>query len=352
MKSAIGIGSLLQDGLGDTIRVSLTEDPEFELKPCRYVPPTHPPTQPSIQSSTSISTTHPPTHFNSYLAEEIGKKATLETAKAQAVPKYTETKRDFTAYGKRKGKEALPPTHPPTHPLTHPPTHPKQATSPCKTKARPSTSAASCTGTAPSSRRSLSRTSNTQTCSTLTSVGEPPTHLLLYVSTHQSSCFLFFFSIHPPTHPPTHPLTHSNRLQDCGGHAFQGHRHLRLHLPPVRLPPTHPPTHPSATFKPSFLPLSIKPLAHSSSFQPPQSPLSSYKQFNHPHTHLPTHPPTHPPSQSKQGGACSREQRSAYRSPSPAREWVGCSPPSCRSLLLPCSQCHCCLLSRRMPRPR
>jgi 4-hydroxy-3-methylbut-2-en-1-yl diphosphate synthase IspG/GcpE len=24
------------DGLGDTIRVSLTEDPEFELAPCRY----------------------------------------------------------------------------------------------------------------------------------------------------------------------------------------------------------------------------------------------------------------------------------------------------------------------------
>ena len=35
MKSAIGIGSLLLDGLGDTIRVSLTEDPEFELDPCR-----------------------------------------------------------------------------------------------------------------------------------------------------------------------------------------------------------------------------------------------------------------------------------------------------------------------------
>ena len=29
MKSAIGIGSLLQDGLGDTIRVSLTEDPWY-----------------------------------------------------------------------------------------------------------------------------------------------------------------------------------------------------------------------------------------------------------------------------------------------------------------------------------
>lgn len=35
LKSAIGIGSLLMDGLGDTIRVSLTEDPEFELEPCR-----------------------------------------------------------------------------------------------------------------------------------------------------------------------------------------------------------------------------------------------------------------------------------------------------------------------------
>ena len=31
IKSAIGIGTLLEDGLGDTIRVSLTEDPEFEL---------------------------------------------------------------------------------------------------------------------------------------------------------------------------------------------------------------------------------------------------------------------------------------------------------------------------------
>lgn len=31
LKSAIGIGALLEDGLGDTIRVSLTEDPEFEV---------------------------------------------------------------------------------------------------------------------------------------------------------------------------------------------------------------------------------------------------------------------------------------------------------------------------------
>merc|ERR1719171_2353758 len=34
MKSAIGIGTLLADGLGDTIRVSLTEDPELEMEPC------------------------------------------------------------------------------------------------------------------------------------------------------------------------------------------------------------------------------------------------------------------------------------------------------------------------------
>jgi len=31
IKSAVGIGTLLEDGLGDTIRVSLTEDPEFEI---------------------------------------------------------------------------------------------------------------------------------------------------------------------------------------------------------------------------------------------------------------------------------------------------------------------------------
>ena len=31
IKSAVGIGTLLEDGLGDTIRVSLTEEPEYEL---------------------------------------------------------------------------------------------------------------------------------------------------------------------------------------------------------------------------------------------------------------------------------------------------------------------------------
>lgn len=31
IKSAVGIGTLLEDGLGDTVRVSLTEEPEFEM---------------------------------------------------------------------------------------------------------------------------------------------------------------------------------------------------------------------------------------------------------------------------------------------------------------------------------
>lgn len=34
VKSAIGMGSLLLDGIGDTVRVSLTEDPWFEIDPC------------------------------------------------------------------------------------------------------------------------------------------------------------------------------------------------------------------------------------------------------------------------------------------------------------------------------
>lgn len=35
IKSAVGTGTLLEDGLGDTIRVSLTEDPELEIPVCQ-----------------------------------------------------------------------------------------------------------------------------------------------------------------------------------------------------------------------------------------------------------------------------------------------------------------------------
>ena len=37
IKSAAGIGALLEDGIGDTIRVSLTEDPEFEIPVARII---------------------------------------------------------------------------------------------------------------------------------------------------------------------------------------------------------------------------------------------------------------------------------------------------------------------------
>lgn len=37
IKSAIGIGSLLLDGIGDTIRVSLTDDPLKEVKAAREI---------------------------------------------------------------------------------------------------------------------------------------------------------------------------------------------------------------------------------------------------------------------------------------------------------------------------
>lgn len=54
VKSAIGIGSLLEDGIGDTIRVSLTEDPELEIPVCkdivkRYGP--SPTTNPLLQET-------------------------------------------------------------------------------------------------------------------------------------------------------------------------------------------------------------------------------------------------------------------------------------------------------------
>jgi (E)-4-hydroxy-3-methylbut-2-enyl-diphosphate synthase len=37
IKSALGIGVLLEEGIGDTIRVSLTEEPEFEIPVCRML---------------------------------------------------------------------------------------------------------------------------------------------------------------------------------------------------------------------------------------------------------------------------------------------------------------------------
>lgn len=67
IKSAIGIGTLLEDGIGDTIRVSLTEDPEFEIPVCndivkRYSPPT--PQRGDSNDSTDLKLPYSPFEYN------------------------------------------------------------------------------------------------------------------------------------------------------------------------------------------------------------------------------------------------------------------------------------------------
>lgn len=76
MKSAVGIGTLLADGLGDTVRVSLTEDPEYEFEPCNRL---------------------------SQMAEGRWADLNPTAAKRQgAVRSYVDT-RDITAYSRRVG---------------------------------------------------------------------------------------------------------------------------------------------------------------------------------------------------------------------------------------------------------
>lgn len=72
MKSAIGIGSLLADGLGDTVRVSLTEDPEFELVPCQTL-------------------------------IDIGAQLLNDDSLYKDIPAWKEQTRDFMNFSKRRG---------------------------------------------------------------------------------------------------------------------------------------------------------------------------------------------------------------------------------------------------------
>jgi len=72
MKSAIGIGSLLADGLGDTVRVSLTEDPEYELVPCQTL-------------------------------IDIGSQLLNDASLYQNIPAWKESTRDFLTFSKRRG---------------------------------------------------------------------------------------------------------------------------------------------------------------------------------------------------------------------------------------------------------
>ena len=76
MKSAVGIGTLLADGLGDTVRVSLTEDPEFEYEPCNRL---------CEMAESCIASVNPDA-----------------ASRQSAVKKYVDT-RDITTYARRQG---------------------------------------------------------------------------------------------------------------------------------------------------------------------------------------------------------------------------------------------------------
>jgi (E)-4-hydroxy-3-methylbut-2-enyl-diphosphate synthase len=54
IKSAVGIGTLLEDGLGDTIRVSLTEDPELEIPVCKDLVKRYSVPQPTVDSPQKV----------------------------------------------------------------------------------------------------------------------------------------------------------------------------------------------------------------------------------------------------------------------------------------------------------
>lgn len=96
IKSAIGIGSLLQDGIGDTIRVSLTEDPEFEIPVCKDLVKNIPGESAEIQKIDlpyspfeytrrtsyeviNIGKQHVPVVFADFMQEEIITPASLES---------------------------------------------------------------------------------------------------------------------------------------------------------------------------------------------------------------------------------------------------------------------------------
>ena len=61
IKSAIGIGTLLEDGIGDTIRVSLTEDPELEIPVCNDIVKRYTDNGPQATDHPKIVGSKPPT---------------------------------------------------------------------------------------------------------------------------------------------------------------------------------------------------------------------------------------------------------------------------------------------------
>jgi len=77
IKSAVGIGTLLADGLGDTIRVSLTEDPEFEAPVARALADRYERKSESLEVPSSIS--HDPSPIPTYNPYQYSRRITKET---------------------------------------------------------------------------------------------------------------------------------------------------------------------------------------------------------------------------------------------------------------------------------
>ncbi|MCI0472554.1 MAG: (E)-4-hydroxy-3-methylbut-2-enyl-diphosphate synthase, partial [Ignavibacteria bacterium] len=73
IKSALGIGTLLEDGFGDTIRVSLTEEPEYEIPVCKTIAERYKPFEKELTEEL-----HESVIINPY---EYNKRATYECLK-------------------------------------------------------------------------------------------------------------------------------------------------------------------------------------------------------------------------------------------------------------------------------
>ncbi|CDI80882.1 4-hydroxy-3-methylbut-2-en-1-yl diphosphate synthase, putative [Eimeria acervulina] len=117
IKSAAGIGSLLQDGVGDTIRASLTEPPWLELPVCRYLQrmQQHKQQQQQLlqqlqqqqqqqwgrktQGHRNAATDTPAAEISAAAAAAA---AAVPAAAARPIPSFKETFRDFNVSIKRK----------------------------------------------------------------------------------------------------------------------------------------------------------------------------------------------------------------------------------------------------------
>ncbi len=77
IKSALGIGSLLEDGIGDTVRVSLTEDPEFEVPVAKKLVARYDQRPSHADIPFSLSTDNVLTNWNPF---EYSKRITTEVA--------------------------------------------------------------------------------------------------------------------------------------------------------------------------------------------------------------------------------------------------------------------------------